>query len=143
MRLQTPPHLRDQSNMTPVVTGTPGLLENTWVVHFQDTRNAGSASSEEATPVIMIGIYLCSSLLRSWQYKNHVSPYFPGNDRSDRQSAMEALKEGGFSPQLNRQSGQLEVDAGSYHEAKIYLASQGIPAEDSASGFEALSHPLR
>ena len=30
---------------------------------------------------------------------------------SDRQSAMEALKEGGFSPQLNRQSGQLEVDA--------------------------------
>ena len=25
----------DQSNMTPVVTGTPGLLENTWVVHFQ------------------------------------------------------------------------------------------------------------
>ena len=66
-------------------------------------------------------------------------PVFPGMTDADRQSAMESLKEGGFSPQVNRQTGQLEVDASAYHEAKIYLASQGIPSEGSASGFEALS----
>ena len=131
----------DQPNSTPVVTGTPGLLENTVGRAFPSMREMlAQPAVRKATPVIMIGILFVFFIASFIAIQEPVyRPIFPGMTDSDRQSAMEALKEGGFAPQLNRQSGQLEVDAGSYHEAKIYLASQGIPAEDSANGFEALS----
>ena len=60
---------------------------------------------------------------------------------ADRQSAMESLKEGGFSPQhsIDKPVSWRLTRASAYHEAKIYLASQGIPSEGSANGFEALS----
>ncbi|MBU25937.1 MAG: flagellar M-ring protein FliF [Gammaproteobacteria bacterium] len=131
----------NQSNTTPVVTGTPGLLENTVGRAFPSMQEMlAQPAVKKATPIIMIGILFVFLIASFMAIQEPVyRPVFPGMTDSDRQLAMETLKEGGFSPQLNRQSGQLEVDAGSYHEAKIYLASQGIPAEGSASGFEALS----
>ena len=133
--------LAGQSAMTPAVSTAPGLLENTVGRAFPNMREMlAQPAVKKATPMIMIGILLVFFAASFLAMQEPVyRPVFPGMTDADRQSAMDALKEGGFSPQLNRQTGQLEVDAGAYHEAKIYLASQGIPSEGSANGFEALS----
>ena len=95
---------------------------------------------KKATPGIMIAILMVFFVASYLAMQNPVyRPIFPGMTDADRQVASEALKEGGFSPRVNRSSGQLEVDAANYHEARIYLASKGLPSEGAASGFEALS----
>ena len=95
---------------------------------------------KKATPGIMIAILMVFLVASYLAMQDPVyRPIFPGMTDADRQVASEALKEGGFSPRVNRSSGQLEVDAASYHEARIYLASKGLPSEGTASGFEAMS----
>ncbi|MEC8693850.1 MAG: flagellar basal-body MS-ring/collar protein FliF [Pseudomonadota bacterium] len=95
---------------------------------------------KKATPAIMIAVLLVFLAAAYMAMQDPVyRPIFPGMTEADRQLASETLKEGGFSPRVNRSTGQLEVDAGSYHEARIFLASKGLPSEGTASGFEALS----
>ncbi len=95
---------------------------------------------KKATPAIMIAVLLVFLVASYMAMQDPVyRPIFPGMTEADRQVASETLKEGGFSPRVNRSTGQLEVDAGSYHEARIFLASKGLPSEGTASGFEALS----
>ena len=95
---------------------------------------------KKATPAIMIAVLLVFLVASYMAMQDPVyRPIFPGMTDADRQVASETLKEGGFSPRVNRSTGQLEVDAGSYHEARIFLASKGLPSEGTASGFEALS----
>ena len=95
---------------------------------------------KKATPGIMIAVLLVFLVASYMAMQAPVyRPIFPGMTDADRQVASETLKEGGFSPQVNRSTGQLEVDASSYHEARIFLASKGLPSEGTASGFEALS----
>ena len=95
---------------------------------------------KKATPGIMIAVLLVFLVASYMAMQDPVyRPIFPGMTDADRQVASETLKEGGFSPRVNRSTGQLEVDAASYHEARIFLASRGLPSEGTASGFEALS----
>ena len=95
---------------------------------------------KKATPGIMIAVLLIFLVASYLAMQDPVyRPIFPGMTEADRQVASETLKEGGFSPRVNRSTGQLEVDAASYHEARIFLASKGLPSEGTASGFEALS----
>ena len=96
---------------------------------------------KKATPGIMIAILLVFLIASYLAMQDPVyRPIFPGMTDADRQTAAETLKEGGFTPRVNRSSGQLEVDAGMYHEARIFLASKGIPSEGEVSGFNALSN---
>ena len=117
------------------------LVNNTLGRTFPNIKDLlAQPAVQKATPAIMIGILLLFFAATYLAIQEPVyRPLFPGMTDQDRQAAMESLKEGGFSPLLNRSTGQLEVEASSFHEAKIYLASQGIPSEGSASGFEALS----
>ena len=95
---------------------------------------------KKATPAIMIAVLLVFLVASYMAMQDPVyRPIFPGMTDADRQVASETLKEGGFSPRVNRSTGQLEIDASSYHEARIFLASKGLPSEGTASGFEALS----
>lgn len=95
---------------------------------------------KKATPAIMIAVLLVFLVASYMAMQDPIyRPIFPGMIEADRQVASETLKEGGFSPRVNRSTGQLEVDASSYHEARIFLASKGLPSEGTASGFEALS----
>lgn len=50
-----------------------------------------------------------------------------GMNETDSQAAMEALKAADFKPQLDANNGQITVQSGRYHEARIFLASKGIP----------------
>ena len=94
---------------------------------------------KKATPaVMMLIIFLVFFVIYTALQEPVYRPLFPGMTDTDRQSAMESLKEGGFTGMINRSSGQLEVPAEQFHEARIYLASKGIPAEGGALGFDAL-----
>ena len=94
---------------------------------------------KKATPaVMMLIVFLVFFVIYTALQEPVYRPLFPGMTDTDRQSAMESLKEGGFTGMINRSSGQLEVPAEQFHEARIYLASKGIPAEGGALGFDAL-----
>ena len=62
----------------------------------------------------------------------------PGINETDRQSALEALKTGRFDAKIDPESGNLMVPAARYHEARMLLASQGLPKGAVAGGIESL-----
>ena len=82
----------------------------------------------KATPAIIVLLVLAviagySFILQEPTYRS----VFPGMQEADQQAAMESLKAGNFSPRLDPVSGQLTVPANRYHEARMLLASQGLP----------------
>ncbi|MGI9134484.1 MAG: flagellar basal-body MS-ring/collar protein FliF [Rhodoferax sp.] len=64
-------------------------------------------------------------------------PIMTGVTEGDQQAVFEALKAGEFKPQIDTSNGQITVPASRYHEARIYLASKGLP-KTAASGVDAL-----
>jgi flagellar M-ring protein FliF len=54
-------------------------------------------------------------------------PIVAGMTEADQQAAFDALKAGDFKPVLDPASGQITVPAKRYHEARIFLASKGLP----------------
>lgn len=50
-----------------------------------------------------------------------------GMTETDQQAAFDALKAGEFKPVLDAGNGQITVPAKRYHEARIFLASKGLP----------------
>ena len=54
-------------------------------------------------------------------------PIVAGMTEADQQAAFDALKTGDFKPVLDAASGQITVPAKRYHEARIFLASKGLP----------------
>jgi flagellar M-ring protein FliF len=53
-------------------------------------------------------------------------PIMPVMTENHKMAALEALKAGDFKPKVETQSGQITVPEGRYHEARIFLAGQGI-----------------
>ncbi len=64
-------------------------------------------------------------------------PISAGMNEADSQAAMEALKAGNFKPQLDANTGQVTVASNRFHEARIFLASKGIP-KTAPTGLETL-----
>ncbi|MBM3363081.1 MAG: flagellar M-ring protein FliF [Betaproteobacteria bacterium] len=60
-----------------------------------------------------------------------------GMSEADTQAAMEALKSSDFKPQIDSSTGQITVPTQRYHEARIFLASKGIP-KSPPTGLESL-----
>jgi flagellar M-ring protein FliF len=56
---------------------------------------------------------------------------------ADQQTAFETLKAAEFKPVVDTSSGQITIPANKYHEARIFLASKGIP-KNGAMGIESL-----
>lgn len=88
----------------------------------------------------IIGMFLILIFLfmYSWIQSPQYRPLFPGMSETDRQSAYEALNSGGFPVRVSRMSGQLEVRESRYHEARLFLAGQGLPLTAAPGGFDAL-----
>jgi flagellar M-ring protein FliF len=63
----------------------------------------------------------------------------PGMQESDQQAAIEALKLASFDVKVDTSTGSMMVPENKYHEARIYLASKGIPKQPTPTGIEALS----
>ena len=64
---------------------------------------------------------------------------YPGLTEADRQSAFEALSNADFSARIDTQTGELKVPSSRYHEARLYLASQGLPKSTVTGSIGAMS----
>ena len=68
------------------------------------------------------------------------TPYrslLPGMNEGDRQAAFDLLRNADFKPRIDTNSGELTVPSTRYHEARMLLASQGLP-RTSNTGLDAL-----
>jgi flagellar M-ring protein FliF len=77
--------------------------------------------------IIALMTVVLFALLYSW---SQVSPYrtvYPGLSEADRQTAFEALSSADFKAKIDIPTGELKVPSSRYHEARIYLASRGLP----------------
>ena len=77
--------------------------------------------------ILVLGVLLLIAALYTWMQDTPYRTVFAGMMEADQQSAMEALKVANFNPRLDPNSGQVTVPGARYHEARILLASQGIP----------------
>jgi flagellar M-ring protein FliF len=76
-------------------------------------------------------------LVYSWMQATPYRPLMTGLSEADRQAALEALRTADFSPRIDKSTGQLTVPLDRYHEARMYLASQGLP-KTGATGLDGL-----
>lgn len=71
--------------------------------------------------LVLIGVIYASTQQQPYR------PVFPGMAEADQQAALETLKGANFKPIVDPSTGHLSVPANRYHEARILLASQGLP----------------
>jgi flagellar M-ring protein FliF len=87
--------------------------------------------------VVLLALAVTAVIFQSTQSVPY-RPIMPGMTETDKQAAIEALKAADFKPKVDTQSGQITVPEGRYHEARIFLAGQGIPKEAQPIGMESL-----
>ena len=74
----------------------------------------------------------------SWVKEPLYRAVYPGLSESDRQAAFEALSGAAFSAKIDSKTGELKVPDGRYHEARIFLAAQGLPQGGAMGGIDSL-----
>jgi flagellar M-ring protein FliF len=93
---------------------------------------------KKAMPFILMGL---AALLFVLTYLTmnapNYRPIMPGMNEADQQTAFEALKQADFKPVLDAANGQITVPTTRYHEARIFLASKGLP-KTSNTGIDSL-----
>jgi flagellar M-ring protein FliF len=83
--------------------------------------------------VALLAFALVFTLINAPSYR----PIMTGVTETDQQGVYEALKAGEFKPVIDAGSGQITVPSAKYHEARIYLASKGLP-KTAVTGLDAL-----
>ncbi|MFD0668503.1 flagellar basal-body MS-ring/collar protein FliF [Ramlibacter sp. MAHUQ-53] len=86
---------------------------------------------------VVILALLAFGLVYAWMQATPYRPVMPGLSEADQQAAYDALRTAEFKPKIDSQSGQLTVPVDRFHEARIFLASQGLP-KTGAVGLEGL-----
>ena len=74
----------------------------------------------------------------SWVKEPLYRAVYPGLSESDRQAAFEALSGAAFGAKIDSKTGELKVPDGRYHEARIFLAAQGLPQGGAMGGIDSL-----
>ena len=87
--------------------------------------------------LVMLFVLVVFGLTYAWMNATPYRPVMPGLQEADQQTALEALKTADYKPKIDPATGQLTVPANRYHEARIFLASQGLP-KAGATGLDAL-----
>ncbi len=93
-------------------------------------RLVGSILGVVVTVLVSIGIY-------SWGTAPSYAPLYNGMEPSDASEVVTALQAAGIPHELNAASGSVMVESGRVHEARLKLASQGLP-KGTALGVEML-----
>ena len=89
-------------------------------------------------PMVLIALAISLFVLAyAWVNKPAYRAMGTPMTEADQQAAMDALRQGEFKPILDASSGQITVPADRYHEARIFLASKGLP-KASNTGIDAL-----
>jgi flagellar M-ring protein FliF len=87
--------------------------------------------------IIMLMVLVVFGLVYAWMNVTPYRPVMPGLQEADQQKAFESLKAADFSPKIDPATGQLTVPSPRFHEARIFLASQGLP-KAGATGLDGL-----
>jgi len=87
--------------------------------------------------IVMLVALVVFGLVYAWMQATPYRPVMPGLQEADQMAAFESLKAADFKPKIDPGTGQLTVPTNRYHEARILLASQGLP-KTGATGLDAL-----
>jgi flagellar M-ring protein FliF len=87
--------------------------------------------------IVMLFVLVVFGLTYAVMQTTPYRPVMPGLLEADQQAAFEALKKAEYSPKIDPASGQLTVPSNRFHEARIFLASQGLP-KAGATGLDGL-----
>ena len=79
------------------------------------------------------------ALTYSWIQTPPYRAVYPGLTEADRQAAYTALVGSDFSAKIDSKTGELQVPGNRYHEARLFLASRGLPQSATSGGMAALS----
>ena len=133
----------DAANMPAASAGAPPAMTQ--------TSTAGSAfptvSEIFDTPLVrkaMPGIIVVISLMLLmlaylWIQDSGHRALYPEMSDSDRQAAYDALRAADFNVQVDSSTGVISVPVGRYYEARMLLASSGLPREANTTAVDALS----
>jgi flagellar M-ring protein FliF len=85
-------------------------------------------SIKKAMPLILMGLaVLLFGIIYILINMPSYRPLMVNMSEAEQQTAMEALRTSEFKPVLDPATGQITVPSNKYHEARIFLASKGIP----------------
>jgi flagellar M-ring protein FliF len=87
--------------------------------------------------ILMLVVLVVFALTYAWMNTTPYRPVMPGLQEADQQAAYESLKTADFQPKIDPATGQLTVPSNRFHEARIFLASQGLP-KAGATGLDSL-----
>jgi flagellar M-ring protein FliF len=85
----------------------------------------------------MLAVMVLFGLTYAWMSTTPYRPVMPGLQEADQQAAFESLKTSDFKPKIDPATGQLTVPSDRFHEARIFLAAQGLP-KAGATGLDGL-----
>ena len=101
-------------------------------------RVVNQPAVRKALPAIaVLFVLIVFGLYYAWMQSIPYRAVMPGLTEADQQAAYEALRNAAFKPQVDATTGQLKVPADRYHEARMLLASQGLP-KSGTTGVEGL-----
>ena len=87
--------------------------------------------------IVMLIVLVMFALTYAWMSATPYRPVMPGLQEADQQAAYESLKTADYKPKIDPATGQLTVPSDRFHEARIFLASQGLP-KAGATGLDGL-----
>lgn len=86
--------------------------------------------------LLTVAIFL---MAYSWVQEPVYRTVYPGLSEADRQAAYEALSGADYGAKIDTGTGELKVPDARYHEARIFLASRGLPQSGATEGIDSLS----
>jgi flagellar M-ring protein FliF len=102
------------------------------------TRVLNQPSVRRVLPlIVMLVVLVLFALTYAWMSVTPYRPVMPGLQEADQQAAFESLKTADFKPKIDPATGQLTVPSDRFHEARIFLAAQGLP-KAGATGLDGL-----
>ena len=94
----------------------------------------------QAMPGIIVFLTVALFLLAySWIQEPPYKAVYPGMSEADRQLAFTELTSADFRAQIDSSTGELKVPSDRYHEARLFLASRGLPQGAASGGINSLS----
>ena len=94
----------------------------------------------QAMPGIIVFLTVALFLLAySWIQEPPYKAVYPGMSEADRQLAFTELTSADFRAQIDSSTGELKVPSDRYHEARLLLASRGLPQGTASGGINSLS----
>lgn len=85
--------------------------------------------------VLTMAIFAISYL---WMDQGSYRSLYPGMIEVDRQASYEALLSADFDAKIDTATGDLKVPTNRYHQARIFLASRGLPKANTQGGVDSL-----